>query len=233
VAAVLALPRLRQVALVAADLIPTVAVLEAGLGLRTPFVDPGVAEFGLRNAVWEAGTDFLEVVSPERDWTTAGRLLERRGDGGYMAIFQLGGFDELRAARERTASLGTRVVWSVDLEDIATSHLHPKDVPGAIVSLDAAVPPASWRWGGPRWTGGSPGEVRGRGIAAITLAVDDPAAAAARWADVVGCPLDPMPSGQRVRFVEGDAGIVEVVLALGHTCEVVIGSTTVRSTKGT
>jgi hypothetical protein len=50
---------------------------------------------------------------------------------------------------------------------------------------------------------------------------------------VVGCPLDPMTSGQRVRFVEGDAGIVEVVLALGHTCEVVIGSTTVRSTKGT
>ena len=228
----LALPRLRQVALVAADLHPTVAVLEAGLGLRTPFADPGVAEFGLRNAVWEAGVDFLEVVSPAREGTTAGRLLERRGDGGYMAIFQLEGVHQLRAARERVVALGTRVVWSVDLEDIATSHLHPKDVPGAIVSLDAAVPPASWRWGGPRWTGGSPGDVRGRGIAAITVAVDDPATAAARWADVVGCPLDPMPSGQRVRFVEGDAGIVEVVLALGHTCEVVIGSTTVRGAKG-
>lgn len=228
----LALPRLRQVALVAADLTPTVAVLEAGLGLRAPFADPGVAEFGLRNAVWEAGVDFLEVVSPAGGGTTAGRLLERRGDGGYMAIFQLEGFPQLRAARERVTALGARVVWSVDLEDIATSHLHPKDVPGAIVSLDAAVPPASWRWGGPRWTGAPPEDLPDGGIATVTVAVDDPVAAADRWAEVVGCPLDPMPSGQSVRFVEGDAGIIEVVLALGHTCEVVIGSTTVRSSKG-
>jgi hypothetical protein len=229
---VIALPRLRQVALVAADLTTTVAVFEAGLGLRTPFADPGVAEFGLRNAVWEVGTDFLEVVSPDRKGTTAGRLLERRGDGGYMAIFQLEGFDELGAARERAATLGARVVWSVDLEDIATSHLHPKDVPGAIVSLDAATPPASWRWGGPRWTGGPPEHLPGGGIAGVTIAVEDPAGTAARWADVVGCRLDPMPSGQVVRFVEGDEGIVELDLDLGRNCEVVIGSTRVRATKG-
>ena len=228
----IALPRLRQVALVAADLTTTTAVFEAGLGLRAPFADPGVAEFGLRNGVWEAGSDFVEVVSPQRDGTTAGRLLERRGDGGYMAIFQLAGFDELAAARDRVASLGVRTVWSVDLEDIATSHLHPKDVAGAIVSLDAATPPASWRWGGPRWTGRPPERLPGGGITAVTVAVEDPAGAATRWAEVVGCPLDPMPSGQVVRFVEGDAGIVEVVLDLGHTCEVVIGSTRVRSRRG-
>ena len=227
-----ALPRLRQVALVARSLTPTSAVLESGLGLPPPFADPGVAEFGLRNAVYEAGFDFLEVVAPAQEGTTAGRLLDRRGDGGYMAIFQLAGFDELRAARERVQSLGIRSVWQIDLPDIASSHLHPRDVPGAIVSVDAAEPPQSWRWGGPRWTGDRPEELRSPGsIAAITVAVDDPGAAADRWREVLGCALDPLPSGQSVRFVRGDEGIVEVVLHLGHACEMVIGSTTVRSTK--
>jgi hypothetical protein len=227
------LPRLRQVALVARELAPATACLQAGVGLRDPFADPGVGEFGLTNAVYEAGRDFLEVVSPAKDGTTAGRLLDRRGDGGYMAIFQLPDLAALRAGRERLAPLGVRAVWQIDLPDIASSHLHPRDVPGAIVSIDAAEPADSWRWGGPRWTGGasvdpfSPG-----GIAAISVAVEDPAAAATRWAEVLGCQLDPLPSGQSVRFVEGGDGIVEVVLDLGRTGEVAIGSTTVRSTKG-
>jgi hypothetical protein len=226
-------PRLRQVALVARELAPATACLQAGLGLRDPFADPGVGEFGLSNAVYEAGSDFLEVVSPAREGTTAGRLLDRRGDGGYMAIFQLPDLGALRAARDRLAPLGVRTVWQVDLPDIASSHLHPKDVPGAIVSVDAAEPPGSWRWGGPRWTGGAPADrFSPGGIAGITVAVDEPAAATARWAEALGCDLDPLPSGQEVRFVEGTEGIVEVVLDLGRTGEVAVGSTTVRSTKG-
>ena len=225
-------PRLRQVALVARDLAPTAAVLEAGLGLHDPFADPGVGVFGLRNAVYVVGSDFLEVVSPAREGTTAGRLLDRRGDGGYMAIFQLRGLEDLRALRERARALGVRAVWEVDLPDIASSHLHPKDVPGAIVSVDAAEPPGSWRWGGPRWTGRPPDPPPSGGITAVTIAVEDPRAVAARWGEVLGFGLDPLPSGQSVRFVEGMAGIVEVVLDLGSPCEVVIGSTTVRGTRG-
>jgi hypothetical protein len=227
------LTRLRQVALVAGELTPATACLQAGLGLRDPFADPGVGEFGLTNAVYEAGRDFLEVVSPAQEGTAAGRLLDRRGDGGYMAIFQLPDLGALRARREHVGSLGVRAVWQIDLPDIGSSHLHPKDVPGAIVSIDAAEPPASWRWGGPRWTGEAPAvPFAPGGIAAITVAVDDPAAVAARWAEVLGCDLDPLPSGQEVRFVEGTEGIVEVVLDLGRTGEVAVGSTTVRSTKG-
>ncbi len=226
-------PRLRQVALVARELAAARACLQAGLGLRAPFADPGVGEFGLTNAVYEAGSDFLEVVSPAQDGTTAGRLLDRRGDGGYMAIFQLPGFDDLHAARERLAPLGVRAVWQIDLPDIASSHLHPRDVPGAIVSIDATEPSGSWRWGGPRWVGAVPADpFFPGGIAAVTVAVEDPAAAATRWGEVLGCELDPLPSGQAVRFVEGTDGIVEVVLDLGAPGEVAIGSTTVRSTKG-
>jgi hypothetical protein len=218
---------------VARDLAPTTGVLEGGLGLRAPFADPGVREFGLTNAVFEVGRDFLEVVSPAQDGTTAGRLLDRRGDGGYMAIFQLQDRAALANARERLGPLGIRSVWQIDLDDIASSHLHPRDVPGAIVSVDAAEPPESWRWGGPRWTGAAPeGPYFRGGIASVTVAVPDPGTAATRWSEVLGCELDPLPSGQTVRFVEGGDGIVEVVLALGETCEVVIGSTTVRTTEG-
>jgi hypothetical protein len=77
------------------------------------------------------------------------------------------------------------VVWSADLADIAATHLHPKDVPGAIVSLDWADPPDSWRWAGPDWTGRAPRHGPG-GVSGLTIQVSDPAAAAARWATVLG-----------------------------------------------
>src|SRR6184192_2232333 len=140
---------IRQIALVARELEPAVADLTAVLGIEVGFRDPGVAEFGLHNAVMPVGETFLEVVSPVREGTTAGRLLDKRGgDGGYMVILQTA---DLRADRARLGALGVRIVWQVELDDIATVHLHPRDVGGAIVSLDHPRPPASWRWGGPEW----------------------------------------------------------------------------------
>src|SRR5438067_7801776 len=115
------LPRLRQVALVAADLDAATARIEAELGLRNPFHDPGLAEFGLANAVYEMGDTFLEVVSPAADGTTAGRHLERRGgDAGYMALFQV---PDTNATRAHAAALHLRVVWQLDLPDISGTHL--------------------------------------------------------------------------------------------------------------
>jgi len=181
--------RLRQVALVAAALEPTIAEIERTLGLAVGFRDPGVQEFGLRNAVFPVGEQFLEVVSPMRPGTTAGRFLERRGDGGYMVLVQT---DDLRGNRARVEGLGVRVVWEIAFEDIACIHLHPRDLGGAIVSLDEAVPPESWRWGGPRW----PDAVRTdvcTAISGIEIAAWEPATMAARW----GAVLDraPEPDG--------------------------------------
>src|SRR6266446_1135673 len=143
------------------------------------------ADFGLHNAVMPVGATFLEVVSPVREGTTAGRLLDRRGgDGGYMVILQTA---DLRADRTRLAALGVRIVWQVELDDIATVHLHPRDLGGAIVSLDQPVPPESWRWGGPKWQA----KVRTdavHSIASVTIQADDPPRMAARWAEVLGLP---------------------------------------------
>jgi hypothetical protein len=167
------LPRLRQVALVAADLDAATASIEAELGLQDPFRDPGVAEFGLRNAVYELGDTFLEIVSPTTENTAAGRYLERRGgDAGYMALFQV---HDTSATRAHAAALGLRVVWQLDLPDISGTHLHPRDIGGAIVSFDTPLPPESWRWAGPRWTGGAPadiGDTRITGIVVRAVAVD-------------------------------------------------------------
>src|SRR3954452_25171259 len=99
--------RLRQVVLVARELDPVAQRLRDELGLGEPFQDPGVGEFGLANAVYALGDQFIEVISPKQDGTAAGRWLERHGgDGGYMLIFPL---DDLQGARARGRGLGGRV----------------------------------------------------------------------------------------------------------------------------
>ncbi|MDX1649339.1 MAG: VOC family protein, partial [Myxococcota bacterium] len=172
--------RLRQVALAAHDLEPVVAQLQATLDLEVAFRDPGVATFGLHNAVLPVGDAFLEVVSPVRADAPAARWLARHGgDGGYMVIVQC---EDLAAARRRVASLGVRIVFEVTLEDIATLHLHPRDVGGAILSLDESRPPASWRWAGPDWPAHRRTQVV-TGLAGAVIAVEAPERVARRWAD--------------------------------------------------
>jgi hypothetical protein len=198
--------RLRQIALVAEKLEPAVSDLCTVLGVEVCFRDPGVGEFGLVNALMPIGDTFLEVVSPKQPDTTAGRLLARRGgDGGYMVILQT---DDLRRARRRAAEHGVRIVWEIALPDVETVHLHPRDIGGAIVSLDEPRPPESWRWGGPDWQR----HVR-RGsvsrIAGATLEARDPEAMAARWAAVLGLSrrssAELSLAGGRLRFVPAGA----------------------------
>jgi hypothetical protein len=132
-----------------------------------------------------------------------------------MAIFQVA---DLEAARARVADLGIRVVWQADLPDIAGTHLHPRDVPGAIVSLDWADPPGSWRWAGPAWTGGAPDTVGG--VTAITLGAADPVALASRWADVLG--PDAQRDGTTVR-IDGAGQQLHVVDAPDERNEGIVG----------
>jgi Glyoxalase-like domain len=171
------MPRLRQAVLAARDLDAAVDELRAALPLGEPYADPGVGFFGLRNAVMPLGDTFVEVVSPVQDETAAGRFLDRRGDGAYMAMFQV---DDLAGARARAAALGVREVWSIELPDISAVHLHPADVGAAIVSLDSPVPPESWRWGG-RWRPHGSAHTTG-----LTLSSPDPDALAARWRELLG-----------------------------------------------
>jgi Glyoxalase-like domain len=169
--------RLRQVVMVARELDPVVDAVCRTLDVEVCFRDPGVAEFGLVNALMPVGDQFIEVVSPQQDGTTAGRLLDKRGgDGGYMVIVQC---DDLDRRRARLPELGIRVVWQHDRPDIRGTHLHPRDVGGAILSIDEATPPESWRWAATEWRD----HVRTGVVDAVigvTIGAADPPAMAAR-----------------------------------------------------
>jgi hypothetical protein len=171
--------RLRQVVIAARDLDAVVDQLCSQLDLRVCFNDPGVAEFGLRNALMTVGDQFIEVVSPIQDDTAAGRLLDRRKADvtSYMVMFEVDNLDDRLAA---LATSGVRVVWSGDLPSIRGRHLHPADVGGAIVSIDQCDPVGSWHWGGPNWRPHMNNAVV-TSIAGYAIAVDDPTSVSQRW----------------------------------------------------
>jgi Glyoxalase-like domain len=171
--------RLRQVALVARDLEATTTAICEVLGLTVCFRDPGVAEFGLANTLMAVGDQFIEVVSPTRDGTTAGRLLDRRDADvtGYMAIFEVDDLDEREHLLRRD---GVRIVWSGDFADIRGRHLHPADVGAAIVSIDEPVPQGSWRWAGTSWEARRGNKVV-TGIAGVVVGAAAPDDVARRW----------------------------------------------------
>jgi hypothetical protein len=180
--------RIRQIVFAARDLAATVSELEGSLGLSVAYRDPQVAEFGLENAMLPIGDQFLEVVSPTRDGTAAGRHLARHGDSAYMLILQT---DDLERDRTRLDQLGVRLVWQANFPDMRALHLHPKDVGAAIVSLDQASPPESWRWAGPHWKPAA--EQHGRNeICEAIIGALDPDAMARRWSRVLGtdAPVD-------------------------------------------
>ncbi len=156
---------------------------------------------------WPVGETFLEVVSPQQPGTTAGRLLEKRGgDGGYMVILQT---RDIAEARARIAAQGVRVVDQADRDGVAMTHLHPRDVGGAILSIDAMEPWDSWEWGGPKWRD----QVRTQTATAIVgaeLQGVDPEAMAKRWAAVLGHPAVETDSGWRIALDGGELRFVAV-----------------------
>ena len=175
--------RLRQIALVASDLAAAQADIAAVLGVDYAYDDPGVGKYGLRNAVFPIGDTFLEVVSPKVAGTTAGRLLEKRGgDGGYMVILQV---DDLAQARARVAAASARIADQSDVNGAAFTHIHPKDIGGAILSLDFMNPKERWEWGGPHWQLHVCTDTSVK-IVGAELQAKNPQAMAARWAQVLG-----------------------------------------------
>jgi Glyoxalase-like domain len=197
--------RLRQLALIARDLDAVTEQVRSTLGLEVAYRDPSVDQFGLRNIVCPLGAeDFLEVVSPVVDGTTAARYLASRGhDTAYMVLLECADPAPVRDAVER---LGLRVAATVDTDDYLTFHLHPKDCGDVLLSIDWA--PRGWIGAGPDWRG----QVRTgitRGFRAVEIACHDLEAVTARWAALTAracidgkLQLD----NAEIRFVEAGPG---------------------------
>lgn len=210
--------RLRQIALATRDLPAAERTIVDALDVERCYRDPGLVVFGLENALFPVGDQLLEIVAPIQDGTTAGRLLDKRGgDCGYMAIFQV---DDLAPVEARLSELGIRVVFDADAGDIRGLHLHPKDVPGAIVSVDAAREPAEWPWAGPEWRD-HVRTARSAAIVGLTVAVPAPADVAGVWGQVLGVAPDRSDAlhldDATVRFVApaaaGPEGITHIDVA--------------------
>jgi hypothetical protein len=184
--------RLRQIALVAANLAPVQKELEDVLGVAVCFRDPGVAHFGLENALFPIGNQLLEVVAPVKEQTAGGRYLERRnGDGGYMVITQC---DDHAPRRKRVEQLGIRIVGQFETHEFRNMQMHPRDTGGSFFEIDEQLgahahdADGPWEPAGKDWKAGRRLE-RVKGIAAAEVQCDDPAKIAARWSEIAELPI--------------------------------------------
>lgn len=162
------------------------------LGIEVCFRDPGVAHFGLENALFPIGNQLLEVVAPVQEGTAGGRYLERRGgDGGYMVITQC---DDHEPRRARVEALGVRLAHQFETPTFRNMQLHPKDTGATFFEIDEQLgddahdPAGPWDPAGPDWQRARRVE-RVTGIAAAELQCDDPQKTAARWAEIAELPV--------------------------------------------
>ncbi len=198
--------RLRQVALVARDLDAVVTALGGELGLEVAFRDPGVATFGLVNAVLPVGTQFIEVVSPTREGTAGGRQLERLGgDGGYMVITHT---DDQAPYRERAEAMGIRTALQATDHGYEIWQLHPGDTGGSFLEIDFQPggddPNGPWMPAGPDWQRAARTDVVD-GITAVEL--EAPAEVPARWRQLLG--VEHFDNAE-IRWREGTRGLVGI-----------------------
>lgn len=178
--------RLRQIALIARELAPVVEEIRDVFGLEVAYRDPAVAVFGLENAVFPVGSQFLEVVAPTREGTAGGRYLDRRnGDGGYMVILQC---DDHAPRKRRAAELGIRKALEHDEPEFRIMQLHPRDTGGCFLEIDKQLgdekPEDPWSPAGKNWQAAVRTEIV-RGIAAAEIQTPDPTDLAARWGQIV------------------------------------------------
>ncbi|HQZ33979.1 MAG TPA: hypothetical protein PK020_06115 [Ilumatobacteraceae bacterium] len=205
---------LRQVVVATTDADGVVTTLREQLALGASFGDPELAAHGIADETFAVGSHaFLEVVSPlTADHPMAAWLAGRGGSAGYLLSVQVSDVD---ACLERCSADGIRVPLTQFVQGHRIAQLHRGDMRAGL-ELDGIAQRGRWFWDAleiDRPTGALVDDVVG-----VEIAVDDPQAAATRWAYVLGLeqavPMEVDLSGRAVRFVpRADvSGIVAVDL---------------------
>lgn len=198
--------RLRQICLVAPKLKSVVDDIAAILELEVCYRDPGVAKYGLENALFPIGTKFLEVVAPIEESTAAGRFLEKSaGHGGYMVIFDCG---DAERRRRHAESLGVRVANVIQHPDYLGIQLHPRDTGAAMIEFNQ-TPGGEDIFGpyhpaGPDWSK-AVRTSQTKALVEIELESVEPKKLAAQWAQIVEAPVSRTPEGDPRIVLQGAA----------------------------
>lgn len=212
--------RLRQICLAAPRLAQVTEDLKSIFKVEICYRDPNVARYGLENALIPIGTDLLEVVSPTREDTAAGRFISRtRGHGGYMAIFQA---SDPRRRQAHAETLGVRCAHVIDRDAYQSAQLHPRDCRAAFIELGHSTGGddrmGTWWPAGEQWkdfirTADT------RRMMGIELESPKPTELAAHWSKILETPLmksDGAPvmkfEDSVIRFVSGPADALSAIL---------------------
>ncbi len=201
--------RLRQICLVAPQLDPAVQAMQQLFGLAPCHHDPAVGAYGLVNALFVFGHQFVEIVAPASgqvdDSTAVGRFLQRSGGrGGYMAIFDTHDPERRRAHVE---SLGIRIAHVMDHPGHFWGiQLHPRDCRATMLEFDRSIgneqiDGAYWP-AGPHWQAGQQLE-RVSGVPWIEVTSPDAPGLAAHWARIIDQPLQHQEGHPVLRFELG------------------------------
>jgi hypothetical protein len=212
--------RLRQICLVAPQLEPVIRDIADIMGLAVCYRDGNVEKYGLENALLPVDTILLEVVSPFKDGTAAGRFIVKTGGrGGYMAIFCCNDPDE----RGRNANaLGVRTADVIDHAAYHGVQLHPRDCRAAFIEFNhtegsddilGAYPPA-----GPDWQKFIRKDVT-RALTGVEMQSPDPQGLAEHWGKIIGVAPGVATGGEaelklpnaRFRFVKGGSEIMSAL----------------------
>ncbi len=189
--------RLRQICLVASDLARETAHIKAIFGLEECFRDKNVAAYGLENVLFPVGTSFIEIVSPTRSGTTAGRFLARHGGRyGYMLIMDC---DDPERRQRHVEGLGVRVANLIRHGDYLGVQLHPKDTGAAMLEFNRTIggedPMGPYAPAGPGWQRAIRDDIT-RQMLAAEIECPDPLRFAARWGAILGRPVEDLGAGK-------------------------------------
>jgi len=203
--------RLRQVCLVAADLAREAERIKVQLGLEVCYRDANVAKYGLENVLFPVGTNFIEIVSPTRAGTTAGRFLERHGGRyGYMVILDC---DDPARWQARAESLSVRVANVIRHDNYFGVQLHPKDTGAAMLEFNSTAggrdPMGPYAPAGPNWQKAIRKDVT-RALTAVEIESPEPARLAARWGAILDRPVQELGGGKsRIALDSGEIHVVK------------------------
>jgi hypothetical protein len=206
--------RLRQICLVAADLAAQAARVKSLLGLEECHRDPNVGKYGLENVLFPVGSSFIEIVSPTRPGTAAGRFLERHGGRyGYMLIMDC---DDPARRQRRAESLGVRAANVIRHGDYFGVQLHPKDTGAAMIEFNSTIggenPMGPYAPAGPDWQRAVRDDVTRR-LLAVEIECPDAATLAARWGAILERPVqNPGGASRRIAL---DAGAIHFLPGTG------------------